>query len=89
MTKVGRLFEEEYLVREAAAVQKAVSAAVKQTVAETTKQVSKQVTKQVSKQLSTQFAQFMLQKGESIETIMQQTKLTRREVEKLQRTLDK
>ena len=85
MTKVGRLFEEEYAVREAAAVQKAVA----ETTEQVSKQVSKQVAAQVSKQLSTQFAQFMLQKGESIETIMQQTKLTRREVEKLQRTLGK
>ena len=94
MTKVAQLYAE----REQAAVDAAVDKNNKKmaqfyakkeqaAVKENTKQVTKQVTKEITKQMATQFAIFMLQKGENLETIAKQTKLTKREIKALQAAL--
>ena len=52
-----------------------------------TKEVKAQTAKETAKQMGTQFAKFLLSRGEDLETIMQQTQLSQKEITELQNAL--
>ncbi|MCL1999473.1 MAG: hypothetical protein FWG65_11980 [Turicibacter sp.] len=76
MTKVGRLFEEKYEKREAAAVKAAVKEAVTTAVTEAKKATKLETAKQLAK--------LMLSDGEELAKIMKYTKLSRKDLQALQ-----